>query len=73
MDEKGSMTVEAGIAVSLFILFFSFLLSLNFRIFTAVEKSCSDAGKAKSSYAEVHRAASVIFETGGNLYELFFG
>ena len=73
VNENGSITVETGIAASLFILFFSILLLLNFRVFSAVENSCGDAGEAVSVYAEVHRAASVIFETGGDLYELFFG
>lgn len=71
--EDGSITVEAGIAVPLVMMFFAALLLLNFRIFSAVESGCGEAGEPVSAYTEIHRAAGVIFETGGDLYELFFG
>lgn len=73
MNENGSITVETGIAGSLFILFFSILLLLQFRVFAAAWEGCKERGESVSVYAEVHRAAGVIFETGGDLYEKFFG
>lgn len=71
-DCGGSLTLEASVVVPLLLLFFSMLLSLNLNLFTRVKEESVLAEKEKCEPSDVHRAADVVFETGGELYDLFF-
>lgn len=72
LDCKGSITVEACIAVPVFLCFFAFFLCVNVSFFSELAAYCSRFTLDNVNYADVHRAAEVIFETGGDLYDLFF-
>lgn len=73
MNENGSFTVEASMVVPVLIIFISIMLLLNMKVFAFVRDSCVEYEKCGLNYSDVHRAADVIFDTGGDLYEKFFG
>ena len=71
-DCRGSLTLESSVAVPLLFLFFAMLFSLNLNLFTKVKAECIFFEKEKCEPSDAHRAADVVFETGGELYDLFF-
>ena len=72
MNEKGSFTAEAAVVIPLFILFIVFLLMININVFGETKAICEKDCTVITENSEVNRAAGVIFETGGELYDLFF-
>ena len=72
MGCKGSISIEACIVIPLLIAFVSVLFCINYNIFIKTEEMCSTACVCDVDFSDVHRAAVVIFETGGELYDLFF-
>jgi hypothetical protein len=72
VNDSGSFTAEAAIVVPLFILFIVFLLLININVFGETKAICEKDCTIITENSEVNRAAGVIFETGGELYDLFF-
>ena len=54
------------------ILFIVFLLMININVFGETKAICEKDCTVITENSEVNRAAGVIFETGGELYDLFF-
>lgn len=72
-DDRGSFSVEASTVVPIVILFITFLLYLNIRIYAKTCGYTETVYEEGADCAEVHRAVSSIYDAGGDIYEMLFG
>lgn len=72
-DERGNLSVEAGIVVPLLILFVSTLLLFNLKVYSNVNEYAKIEHEAVTDYADTHRKVSSIYDACENIYEILFG
>ena len=73
LDDRGMLSVEASVVVPLVILVISMMFLFNC-FFLANLLNYEEASHGNSpDYADLHRAITTIFDTGGSVYEMLFG
>ena len=72
-NRRGSITVESAMAVPFLLLFVIFMLEFELKLFEGVENYTEGIEYSSPDYSDISRKVSVIFDAGGNIYELLFG
>ena len=73
LKKRGSASLEACIVIPAITVFVTLMLLVNFKFFGAVNDLEDSEYTSRNNYPVISRAVRVIFETGGDIYDYFFG